>query len=56
MLSLLLGLPGRGKTTLAEQLAADVTRGRLAGHLLSRPSNVLIVSYEDAIAQTLVPG
>lgn len=55
MLSLLLGLPGRGKTTLAEQLAADLTRGRLAGSLLGKPSNVLIVSYEDAIAEVLVP-
>ena len=55
MLSLLIGLPGRGKTTLAEQLAADVTRGRLEGGLHGRPSNVLIVSYEDAIAETLVP-
>jgi putative DNA primase/helicase len=55
MLSLLLGLPGRGKTTLAEQLAADVTRGRLRGDLLGRPANVLVASYEDAIAETLVP-
>ena len=55
MLSLLLGLPGRGKTTLAEQLAADVTTGRLPGDLLGRPSNALIVSYEDAIGETLVP-
>lgn len=54
MLSLLLGLPGRGKTTLAERLGADVTRGRLAGNLNS-PANVLVVSYEDAIAETLVP-
>jgi putative DNA primase/helicase len=55
MLSLLLGLPGRGKTTVAEQVAADVTWGRLDGSLKGRPSNVLIVSYEDAIAETLVP-
>jgi putative DNA primase/helicase len=55
MLSLLLGLPGRGKTTLAEQLAADVTRGRLEGSIRGKPSDVLIVSYEDAIAETLVP-
>ena len=55
MLSLLLGLPGRGKTTLAEKLAADVTTGRSSGALIGRPSNVLIVSYEDALAETLVP-
>ena len=55
MLSLLVGLPGRGKTTLVEQLAADVSRGRLEGALKGQPSNVLIVSYEDAIAETLVP-
>jgi putative DNA primase/helicase len=55
MLSLLLGLPGRGKTTLAERLAADVTRGTLTGDLLGQSANVLIVSYEDAIAETLVP-
>jgi putative DNA primase/helicase len=55
MLSLLLGLPGRGKTTLAEQLAADITQGRLEGDLKDQPSNVLVISYEDAIAETLVP-
>ena len=33
MLSLLLGLPGRGKTTLAEKLAADVTTGSSSGAL-----------------------
>lgn len=55
MLSLLIGLPGRGKTTLAEQLTADVTCGHVEGDLAGRPSNVLIVSYEDAIAETLVP-
>jgi len=55
MLSLLLGLPGRGKTTLAEQLAADVTLGELAGGLYGKPADVLFVSYEDALAETLVP-
>lgn len=55
MLSLLIGLPGRGKTTAAEQLAADITRGVLAGDLYGQPSNVLILSYEDAFEETLVP-
>jgi predicted ATP-dependent serine protease len=55
MLTLLLGLPGRGKTTFAEQLAADTTCGRLSGNLYTKPENTLIVSYEDAIAETLVP-
>ncbi len=52
---LLLGLPGRGKTTLAEQLAADVTTGRLAGSLYGKPADALIISYEDTINVTLVP-
>ena len=55
MLSLLLGLPGRGKTTLAEQLAADITNGTLPGSLYGDPADVLIVSYEDSMAHTLVP-
>jgi putative DNA primase/helicase len=55
MLTLLVGLPGRGKTILAEQLAADVSQGCLDGDLFGEPSNVLIASYEDAIAETLVP-
>jgi putative DNA primase/helicase len=55
MLSLLLGLPGRGKTTLAEQVAADITQGRLPGSLHGRPADVLIASYEDAVEETLVP-
>src|SRR5947209_2735492 len=55
MLSLLVGLPGFGKTTLLEKLAADVTRGELDGDLYGQPSSVLIVSYEDALEETLVP-
>ncbi len=55
MLSLLVGLPGRGKTTLAEQLSADITRGELAGDLHGNPADVLMVSYEDSVEHTLVP-
>jgi putative DNA primase/helicase len=55
MLSLLAGLPGLGKSTLGLKLAADVTRGALDGALQGEPADVLIVSYEDALAETIVP-
>ena len=55
MLTLLVGLPGRGKTTLAEQLGADITQGTLAGDLHGTPADVLVLSYEDARAETLKP-
>jgi RecA-family ATPase len=55
MVALLIGLPGQGKTTLAEWLAAAVTLGELDGDLLGRPSHVLIVSYEDQWEETLRP-
>jgi hypothetical protein len=55
MLSLLAGLPGLGKSTLALGLAAQVTRGTLEGALAGTPADVLIASYEDAIAETIMP-
>lgn len=51
VLSLLVGPAGRGKTTLACELAARVSRGQLG----RPPANVLIASTEDSIAHTLVP-
>ena len=51
----LLGLPGRGKTTLAEQLAADVTTGRLGGQPPRQTRGCPDVSYEDTINVTFVP-
>lgn len=55
MLTLLVGLPGRGKTTLAEELAAQLTRGDLPGELHGSPSDVLLISYEDSVEHTIVP-
>jgi putative DNA primase/helicase len=55
MVSLLAGLPGLGKTTLALRIAADVTTGTLPGALESEPADVLIASLEDVIAARLVP-
>ena len=57
MLSLLAGLPGCGKSTLALALAATVTSaGRWPdGTPMYRPGSVLIWSSEDAIDTTLTP-
>jgi putative DNA primase/helicase len=55
MLSLLAGLPGLGKTTLAIRLTAEATRGELEGSLHGEPVDVLVASLEDALAATLVP-
>jgi hypothetical protein len=51
VLSLLVGPAGRGKSTLAYDLAARVTRGQL-GH---RPANVIVATSEDSLAHTSVP-
>jgi putative DNA primase/helicase len=55
MLTLLAGLPGLGKTTLALLLAAQTTRGELEGHLSGQPVTVLVASLEDSIESTLLP-
>jgi len=44
MFSLLIGLPGLGKTTVVVEIAALITRGKLAGDLLGKPADVLIAS------------
>src|SRR4051794_6885559 len=41
VLALLVGKPGVGKSTVAADLAARLTTGRLAGDLINRPCNVL---------------
>ncbi len=55
MYSTLVGMPGFGKTTLAMQIAAQITRGELDGDLAGRPSTVLFISYEDVIEVRLRP-
>jgi hypothetical protein len=49
------GRGGEGKTTLALDYAARVTRGDLDGDLKGKPRRVLIVSHEDDLSTQLVP-
>lgn len=54
MITLLVGVPGLGKTLLALWLAAELTRGRLPD-ALSDPADVVIASAEDHKRAVLVP-
>lgn len=53
--SLLAGKPKLGKSTLAYDLAAMITLGKLDGDLHGEPANVLVVTFEDLVAETVVP-
>jgi hypothetical protein len=53
--TLTVGPPGLGKTTLLAQVAARVTRGELPGDCYGEPGAVLFASAEDSIEATLVP-
>jgi hypothetical protein len=53
--SLLAGKPKLGKSTLAYDLAAKVTTGTLDGDLMGEPGDVLVVTFEDLVAETVVP-
>jgi AAA domain len=53
--TLLVGREKLGKSTLMVALAAEVSRGTLPGDLEGEPSNVLILSYEDAAGSTVKP-
>lgn len=53
--TLLAGKPKLGKSTLAYELAAQITTGSLDGDLDGKPANVLVVTFEDLIAETVVP-
>ena len=55
-LTVLEGDPGLGKSTLALAIAAAVSRGfALPGGAPSDPAHVILISYEDALADTLRP-
>jgi hypothetical protein len=55
-LHILAGAPGTGKTTAAIDLAATVSRGgRWPDGTRAEPGGVLIASYEDDPADTIVP-
>src|SRR5690606_16654893 len=54
-LVLLAGREGLGKSTIAAEKAARVTRGQLEGEWFGRPRNVLYLHTEDAREFTVVP-
>jgi hypothetical protein len=53
--TLLVGDPGFGKSTLAIDLIARASRGTLEGDLFGVPVNCALVTAEDAIAQVVRP-
>ncbi len=54
-LALLAGREGLGKSTLAYQIAADITHGRLDGEDKGTPRAVIICASEDSWEHTIVP-
>ncbi|NMH98897.1 AAA family ATPase [Pseudonocardia acidicola] len=54
-LSLLAGREGLGKSTIAVELVAQVTRGKLDGEFMGQPRNVIYINSEDARDYTIVP-
>jgi hypothetical protein len=54
-LALLAGREGLGKSTIALDLAAKITRGDLPGEHLGTPRAVLVCATEDSWAHTIVP-
>ncbi len=55
MVTLLVGVPGKGKSTLTVELVARASRGQLPGDLFGRPVTVALATAEDAISQVVVP-
>ncbi len=54
-ITVLAGDPGLGKSTIALDLAACLSRGRAEGDLFGQAVSSLIASAEDAPAQSLIP-
>jgi hypothetical protein len=54
-LTLLAGREGLGKSTVAVELTAQVTRGEMAGEMYGTPRDVVYINSEDARDYTIVP-
>lgn len=54
-LVLLVGREGIGKSTVAYDLAASITRGKLPGDQYGKPRGVIIVATEDSLESTIAP-
>ncbi len=54
-LSLLAGREGIGKYTVAFQLAARITQGKMKGEFYGQPKSVFIAATEDSWEHTIVP-
>lgn len=54
-MTLIPGREGVGKSLLLAALAADITRGRLAGEFFGEPRAVFYVASEDSWEQTIAP-
>jgi|SRR3990172_1074679 len=54
-LSIVGGPPGTAKSMLSVWIAAKITRGELPGEMFGKTRNVLIVSSEDDLADTIKP-
>jgi hypothetical protein len=53
--AILAGQEGLGKSAMALDLAAQLTRGTLEGHLYGRPADVVFASEEDSEERVIVP-
>jgi AAA domain len=54
-LVLMAGREGIGKSICIDTLAADITRGRLAGVFAGTPRSIIVAATEDSWSHTLVP-
>lgn len=54
-ITLLAGREGIGKSTIAYELAAQLSRGDLEGDYLDMPLGTIVVATEDALERTIVP-
>lgn len=55
MVTLLAGREGIGKSTIALDVAARLTKGKLAGRYEGTPRNVVVVATEDSWRHTITP-